>query len=132
MPTPNSTLVDLETRFWQSIVDEDTDTALEMLAEPSLMVNAHGTMKFDHTSYRKMAEQGPMVLKNYELSNMEVTFPNESTAVLTYHAKQEMAPRGKGETTVQEMNDTSTWIKTGDTWKCVAHTESPAEARATH
>jgi ketosteroid isomerase-like protein len=133
MQTSNSTLIDLETRFWQSIVDQDTDTALEMLTEPALMVSSHGAMKFDHAAYRRMAEQGPMVLKNYELSKMEVTFPNDSTAVLTYHARQEMAPRGKDQTTVQEMNDTSTWIKTGDSWKCVMHTESPAEgARAEH
>jgi hypothetical protein len=33
--------------------------------------------------------------------------------------------------TVQEMNDTSTWIKEGSSWRCVMHTETPAgdEAR---
>ena len=27
MPTPSKTLIDLETKFWQSMVDQDTDTA---------------------------------------------------------------------------------------------------------
>ena len=31
MTTSKQTLVDLETKFWQSMVDEDTDTALQML-----------------------------------------------------------------------------------------------------
>jgi len=126
MPTPSKTLIDLEKKFWQSIVDEETDVALELLNEPSLMVSAHGAMKFDHAAYRKMAENGSMVLKSYELSDMEVVFPNESTALLTYHVKQEMAPRGKDGGAVQEMNDTSTWIKVGDDWQCVMHTETPA------
>ncbi len=42
------TLVDLETRFWQSMVDQDTDTAIYLLCQPSVMVGAHGVMRFDH------------------------------------------------------------------------------------
>ena len=131
MPTPNETLIDLESRFWQSIRDQDTDTALDLLAEPALMVSSHGAMKFDHAGYRKMAEQGSMVLTEYELSKMDVVFPNDSTAVLTYHVKQTMAPRGESGGAVQEMNDTSTWIKDGDRWQCVMHTETPAEGART-
>jgi hypothetical protein len=126
MRTPSKTLIDLETRFWQSMVDQDTDAALEMLSEPALMVSEHGSMKFDHDGYRKMAEHGSMVLTSFEFSNMEVMFPNESTAVLTYHVKQAVAQRGNGESTVQEMNDTSTWVKAGNEWQCVMHTETPA------
>ena len=126
MPTPRDTIVDLERRFWQSIVDQDTDTALEMLTEPALMVSSHGAMQFDHDGYRQMAEKGSMVLSDYELSEMRVIFPNEGTAVVTYHAKQTMTPRGKNDGTVQEVNDTSTWIKDRDGWKCVMHTETPA------
>ena len=126
MPTPSKTLIDLETRFWQSIVDQDTDTALGLLNEPSLMVSAHGAMKFDHAGYRKMAEHGTMVLTSYKLSEMNVVFPNDSTAVLTYHVKQEVSQRENGKSTVQEMNDSSTWIKDGDDWRCVMHTETPA------
>lgn len=129
MPTSSKTLIDLETKFWQSMVNQDTDTALEMLTEPALMVSSHGAMKFDHAGYRKMAEQGSMVLTSFELSDMEVVFPNDTTAVLTYHVKQAVAPRGKGEPTEQEMNDTSTWIQDGTGWRCVMHTETPAGAR---
>ena len=127
MPTPSKTLIDLETKFWQSMVNQDTDTALEMLTEPALMVSSHGAMKFGHVEYRKMAEQGKKVLKNFVLSDLDVVFPNDTTAILTYHAKQTMAPRGSTDAgTEQEMNDTSTWVKTLDGWKCVMHTESEA------
>jgi hypothetical protein len=57
---------------------------------------------------------------------MNVVFPNDSTAILTYHVKQEVEIRGNGNHAVQEMNDTSTWVKSGDRWQCVMHTETPA------
>ena len=37
MHNPSSTLVDLETKFWQSMVDHETDVALDLLCEPALM-----------------------------------------------------------------------------------------------
>ena len=122
------TLIDLEKKFWQSMVDQDTHAALEMLSEPALMVSAHGSMKFDHEGYRKMAEQGSMVLTSFELSDVDVVFPNEKTAIVTYHVKQGVATRSNGENSVQEMNDTSTWIRVGRQWKCVMHTETKADS----
>ncbi len=128
MREASDTLIQLETKFWESMVNQDTDTALELLNEPALMVSSHGAMKFDHAGYRKMAEQGSMVLKSFELSDVEVVFPNDTTAVLTYHVKQDMAQRGKSESTTQEMNDSSTWIRDGKRWQCVMHTETPVDA----
>ena len=129
MPKPTQKLQELENRFWQSMVDQDTDVALGLLAEPALMVSSHGSMQFDHAGYRKMAEQGKMVLTSFELSDVDVVFPTETTAILTYHVKQAVAPRGnKGEGKVEEMNDTSTWVQVGGEWKCVMHTETPAAA----
>lgn len=129
MATPSKTLIDLEKKFWQSLVDQDTDAALRILEQPALMVGSHGTIKFDHAGYRKMAEQGSMVVKSFELSEMETVFPNDATAILAYRVKQEVAARQDGKTTVQEMNDTSTWVSTSDGWKCVMHTETPVERK---
>jgi ketosteroid isomerase-like protein len=128
MQNSNSTLIDLETKFWQSMVDHDTDAAVDLLCEPSLMVSSHGAMKFDHAAYRKMADQGSMVVNSFKFSDMEVVFPNDATAILSYRVKQGVAQRGKGVTTEQEMNDTSTWIKTDRGWRCAMHTETPTKA----
>lgn len=132
MSDPRETIIDLEHRFWQSMIDNDTNTALDLLAEPSLMVSTQGAMQFDHAKYREMAEKGSMVVNSYELSDLNVMFPNDETAVLTYHVKQTVAPRGKGDSKIQEMNDTSTWIRNGGEWKCVMHTETPADKKAAH
>jgi hypothetical protein len=130
MQAPSKTLIDLENKFWKSLVDEDADTAVAMLDEPAWMVSSHGAMKFDHAGYREMAEKGSMVLKSYQLSDMQVVFPIEDTAILTYRVKQALAPRGKSESITQEMADTSTWVRKGGQWQCVMHTETPLDQKS--
>ncbi len=130
MPNARDTVIELEKRFWQSMVDGTTDTALDLLAEPSVMVSSHGAMQFDHAGYRRMAEGGSMVLKSFELSDFDVLFPNEDTAIATYRARQSMAKRGESKTFTQEMEDSSTWVRQDGQWRCVAHTETPLDASA--
>lgn len=130
MSTLRNTLIELETRFWQSMVDQDAEVAQSLLSEPALMVSSHGAIKFDHAAYRKMAEEGSMVISSFELSAVEVLVPIDTTAILTYRVKQELAPRNGGTSIVQEMTDTSTWIRAGDGWRCAMHTETPSAPRA--
>jgi hypothetical protein len=85
-------------------------------------------MKFDHAGYRKMAEQGVMVVTSFALSAIEVVFPDETTAVLTYQVKQTVAAREGGKSRTQNMSDTSTWVYLDKRWQCVLHTESEMEA----
>jgi ketosteroid isomerase-like protein len=130
MQTSSKTVIDLEKKFWQSMLDQDTDAALSMLDEPALMVSGHGALKFDHAGYRKMAEEGSMTLTRFELHDIEVVFPNDTTAILTYRVSQDVAPRGSSKVATQEMADTSTWVRGGDGWRCVMHTETPLDRKA--
>ena len=125
MTTSAKTLIDLETKFWQSMVDQNTTAALQLLHDPACMASAHGAMKFDHAGYRKMAEQGSMVVTSFALSDVEVMFPTETTAVLTYRVKQSVAARSGGQSKIEDMSDTSTWVHLDNRWQCVLHTESP-------
>ena len=132
MTTATKTLIGLETQFWQSMVDQDTDAALQLLHDPSQMASSHGAMKFDHAGYRKMAEQGSMVVTAFALSDIEVLFASEMTAVMTYRVKQTVAAREGGKSaksTVQDMTDTSTWVYVDKRWQCVLHTESKMDAK---
>lgn len=123
-----ATLIDLEKKFWQSMVDQDPDTATELLKEPALMVSAHGAFKFNRNDYRKMANEGTMIVTSYDLDNVDVVFPNDTTAILTYRVKQDVRVRDSDQHIMQEMNDTSTWVRDGSEWLCVMHTETPVEA----
>ncbi|MES2947003.1 MAG: nuclear transport factor 2 family protein [Pseudomonadota bacterium] len=129
MQKSDQTLIDLENKFWQSMVDQDTDTALELLSEPAILVSSYGAFTFDHDGYRKMVEQASMTVKSFELSDVEVVFPNDATAIVTYSVKQKITPKGKSKSVIQEMKDSSTWIQDGERWQCVMHTETPAEAK---
>jgi len=97
-----------------------------------MMVSSHGAMKFDHAGYRKMAEQGPMVVTSIEFSDMDVVFPTDTTAVVSYRVKQGISPRGEKDSVTQEMNDTWTWVRDGERWRCVLHTETPAASTKAH
>ena len=128
MQATSKDLINLEKKFWQSMLDQDTETAVSLLDEPALMVSSHGAMQFDHSQYKKMAENGSMVIKSFELSDMNVVFPTDQTAVLTYRVKQAMAQRGKSEQINQEMADSSVWTHKDGKWLCVMHTETPVDA----
>lgn len=121
-------LIELERKFWQSLVREDTDAALSLLDQQALMVSSHGAMKFDHLQYIQMAKQGPVVLKDFKLGDIDVLQPTEDMAVLTYRVRQSVGPRGSDDVgKPQDMVDSSTWVRKEDQWQCVAHTETPLE-----
>ena len=123
MTKQQSEIEGLEKSFWKSIADGKPDIATGMLTEPALMVSGHGATKFDHATYRKMADEGQHRLLDYKISDMEVVFPRDDVAVATYHVDQTMDVQGKP--TKMEVYDTSTWVKVDGRWRCVLHTESP-------
>lgn len=112
----------LEQAFWQSMIDGDPKVATAMLTEPALMVSGHGSNRFDHAGYEKMARDDRFKLVGFKLSDMDVTFPRDDVAVATYHASQSV--RMDGKQVEMEAYDSSTWVKLDGAWKCVAHTES--------
>jgi ketosteroid isomerase-like protein len=129
MQTASKEVIALENRFWQSMVDEDPDAAISMLDEPALMVSPYGTMQFDHQQYRQMAEQGHQVIKSFQLSDVNVMFPRDDTAVITYKVKQTIATRGQSDLIEQEMADSSVWMRKDGQWLCSMHTETPLDAQ---
>ena len=114
----------LEQAFWKSLVERDADTATGLLAPQALMVSSHGAMQFDPPQYAKMLQDPKHGLLKFTLGDMQVLFPTEDIAIATYSANQTMTMDGKELT--QDVVDSSTWVRIGGTWKCVAHTESEA------
>lgn len=112
----------LEHAFWQSMVDNDPKVATGMLAERALMVSGHGAMAFDHAGYTKMAKDPSHKLLDYSLSEMDVLCPNDDVAIATYKVDQQVEYDGKP--MAMQAVDSSTWVRDGGNWKCVAHTES--------
>jgi len=117
----------LERAFWDSLVAGKPEVATGMLTEPAVMVSGHGANKFDHAAYTRMARDDRYKLVEYSISNMDVIFLRHDVAIATYQVDQRMEMQGKP----VQMNvyDTSTWVKVDGDWRCVMHTESPAEKK---
>jgi ketosteroid isomerase-like protein len=115
-------IVDLETRFWQSMVDKDAKLARTMIAEECLIAGPSGSMKIDPAKYEAMTKDGNWDLDRFEFDDVEVIFPSDAVAVVAYKVHQTGTLKGKD----MDMTcaDSSTWVKNGDGWKCVLHTET--------
>ena len=128
MPTERHAEIErLERAFWVSLVDRDADAATRLLAPEALMVSSHGTMRFDPAEYARMLKDPKHGLVEYSLSDMDVLFPTDDIAIATYRAHQKIEMDGR--MLEQDVVDSSTWVRTGDGWKCAAHTESEATSK---
>ena len=118
----SATIERLEKQFWQSMVDKDADKAATMIADDSLVVGPEGAMRIGPEEYKRMTEEGQWELDRFELSDVNVVFPNEDTGIIAYKVHQTGTMRG------QEMDlncaDSSTWVREGGDWKCALHTET--------
>jgi hypothetical protein len=117
-------IIDLERKFWQSILEEDTETSISMLDDKSVVAGAQGAALLTHDDYRGMAKHGESLyqLKSFELEDVKVTFPADDVAVIAYKVREEMTVEGKPLTL--EAADTTAWVRKDGEWLAALHTES--------
>ena len=86
-------IIELEKKFWQSIVDNDVDTSVAMLDEGSVVTGAQGVRMMSRDDYRRMAEQGSgkYELKAFKFADVQVSFPTNDVAVIAYKVTESMA-----------------------------------------
>jgi ketosteroid isomerase-like protein len=123
--TEKQTIIDLEKKFWDTMVSKDADTATEMMAKKSIVTGPQGVSEISRGDFSKMMEEGKWTLDSYKFSDVQVIFPNESTAVIGYKVKQKGMMDGKPYD--MEAADASTWTRSGDEWLCVMHSETNLE-----
>ncbi len=123
--TPKSEIERLERAFWQSLVDDKPRAATDLLTDTALMVSGHGAMSFDHDAYMKMATDPQHKLLAFEFKDMDVLFPHDDIAIVTYRVHQQFTVAGKP--VEMDAVDSSTWVKLDGEWRCAAHTESEAK-----
>ena len=122
MTGDKQTIIDLETRFWQSMADKDARLAGTMIAAEALVTGPMGTMKIDPAKYEAMTKEGQWSLESFEFSDVNVIFPADDVAVIAYKVHQKGDMKGK----VIDMHcaDSSTWVRSGSEWKCAVHSET--------
>jgi ketosteroid isomerase-like protein len=120
--TEKQAIIDLEMKFWDTMVSKDASTATEMMAQKSIVTGPQGVSEISRGDFSKMMKGSEWTLDTYMFSDIQVIFPNESTAVIGYKVKQKGTMDGKPYD--MEAADTSTWTKSGDEWLCVMHSET--------
>ena len=120
--TEKQTIIDLEKKFWDTMVSKDADAATDMMAKKSIVTGPQGVAEISRGDFSKVMEEGKWTLDSYKFSNVQVIFPNDRTAVIGYKVKQKGMMDGKPYD--MEAADASTWTKSGDEWLCVMHSET--------
>ena len=120
--TEKQTIIDLEKKFWDTMVSKDADTATDMMAKKSIVTGPQGVAEISRGDFSKMMEEGKWTLDSYRFSDIQVIFPDERTAVIGYKVKQKGMMDGKPYDMAAA--DASTWTKSGDEWLCVMHSET--------
>ena len=120
--TQPAAIKELETRFWQSMVDKDAKTAAAMIADECLVTGPMGAMKIDPDKYEEMTREGKWTLDKFTLSNVDVVFPTDDVAIIAYKVHQ----TGTMDEAPMDLRcaDASTWVRDGGEWKCSLHTET--------
>ena len=115
-------IIDLETRFWQSLKDKDVPTAQRMIADQSFSTGPSGITPMDPQKFGQLMREAPWTLDKFEFSDVDVIFPTNDVAVITYKVHQTGEMEGKP----MDMNaaDSTVWARDGESWKCALHTEA--------
>jgi hypothetical protein len=123
--TEKQTIIDLEKKFWDTMVSKGADTATEMMAKKSIVTGPQGVSQVSRGDFSKMMEEGKWTLDSYRFSDVQVIFPNEGTAVIGSKVRQKGTMGGKPYD--MEAADASTWTRSGNEWLCVMHSETMLE-----
>ena len=115
-------IVDLERKFWDTMVSKDAETASGMMAKKSIVIGAQGVSEISRGDFGKMMEGSKWTLDSYTLSDVKVVFPNTETAVVAYRVRQKGTMDGKPYD--MEAADATTWIKSDGAWLCALHSET--------
>ena len=118
-------IIDLETRFWQSMKDKDVDTAKSLIAQEGLVTGPMGTMTINPEKYAQMTRDGQWTLENFEMKKVEVVQPTPDSAIIAYEVHQ--TGDMKGQKMDMRCADSSVWVKEDGDWKCALHTETILE-----
>jgi hypothetical protein len=120
--TSEAELLELEHKFWQTMITRDVETAVEMTAEPSIVTGAQGVGKIDHEAFRGMMKHGTWKLHEYNFDDVQTVMMNDDVGIIAYKVTEKLTVDGKPLT--MQAADASTWVRKDGKWVCALHTES--------
>lgn len=114
----------LETQFWTALQARDETAAAALSAEPTVVVGAQGVAVIDRQALAAMVRNPSFTLESFELQDARVVPVTDDVVIVAYRASEKLVV--DGEPVSLEACDSSVWVRRGERWECVLHTESPA------
>ena len=115
-------IIDLEKRFWQTMIDRDVDTAVSLMADTCIVTGAQGVASIDKATFARMMKGGKWDLHAFWFDEIQVASPSPDVAVIGYKVREKLTVDGQKLT--MEAADASTWVRHDGKWLCTLHTES--------
>jgi hypothetical protein len=118
-------VISKEKAAWQAFKDKKADAFKKVISEHLVAVYSDGINDFQ----KELDAMSKTEMKSFDLSDVNVTFPDPMTAILTYKATVEATQEGKdvGGT----FNCGSVWRMEKGKWWGVFHSEAKVETAAT-
>jgi hypothetical protein len=122
----NTELLQVESRYWDSMKDRDPREAEELTGEDCILVGAQGVMAVSGEMVAKMLEDGSWNIDRYTLdeSKAQVRMIRDDIAIVAYPVHEELNVEGKK--VALDAFDSTVWVKKNGKWVTVLHTESLA------
>jgi hypothetical protein len=114
-------VIDLEKKMWERGKNKQAEDYRKALAPGFRAVHADGIRDGDKDIQSMLADE----IKEYSLSDFNVTFPNQDTAVMTY--KGAMKGVSKGIESSSNFYASAVWARQNGEWKNVLYTQTKAE-----
>lgn len=113
-------LIDLEKRAWELSPNNQAEE-FRKATTPGYRAIYFGGIKNLEEAIKDFAV---VPIKQYMLSDFQVTFPVKDTAVLTYKTTDVVVHKGKE--LKESLNCAAVWVNIGGEWKSALYSESPA------
>jgi ketosteroid isomerase-like protein len=121
--TMERALLSLENQYWQAMRDKDLDAALELTADPCLIVGAQGVRRVDRSTYAAMMRDATWTMLDFKLGDDAcVEMLGRNVAIVAYSVHEDITI--DGEPLSIDATDSSTWVRRDGRWLCALHTES--------
>jgi hypothetical protein len=116
-------LLELERRYWQAMLDKDTEAAMKLTDESCIVAGAQGVAAIDRKTLSGMMTEGNWTLEEFEIGeDAQVRMLSDDVAVVAYTVREELTVDGKPVSL--EAADASTWVRRDGRWVCALHTEA--------
>jgi hypothetical protein len=115
-------LTELEEMYWGALRDQDSEAAVQMTADTTIIAGAQGVSSIDKSTFVSMMNDQTWRLDDFELMDVNVQQVQDDVAVVAYRVREDLTV--DGEPLTLEAADTSTWVRSNDGWRCAVHTES--------